>query len=113
MNMIDLADSGIWVKSSSSFANGNCVEVAELPSDVDPRYPGGGVMVRNSRKQAGPVLVFTHDDDPGESRWFGSVRELAESRGLTVAAPAWSDFQLLRLAARLQRCGKLGICERL
>ena len=29
-------------------------------------------------------LVFTHPDDPKESRWFGSVRELAErARGLT------------------------------
>jgi len=32
-------------------------------------------------------LVFTHPDDPNESRWFGSVRELAERHGLTVAQP--------------------------
>ena len=28
--------------------------------------------------------MFTHDDDPCESRWFGSVRELAAARGLNV-----------------------------
>ena len=31
----------IWVKSSLSFSNGNCVEVASLP--------GGEIGVRNSR----------------------------------------------------------------
>ena len=40
-----------WVKSSLSFANGNCVEVADLP--------GGGVAVRNSRHPNGSVLQFT------------------------------------------------------
>jgi len=29
-------------------------------------------------------LLFTHADDPHESRWFGSVRELGEARGLRV-----------------------------
>jgi hypothetical protein len=52
-----------WVKSSQSYANGNCVEVAGLP--------GGVVGVRDSRKAAGPVLRFT----PGEWRAFlGGVR---------------------------------------
>ena len=40
-----------WIKSSLSYANGNCVEVASLP--------GGEVGVRNSRNSAGPVLTFT------------------------------------------------------
>ena len=40
-----------WVKSSQSYANGNCVEVASLP--------GGAVGVRDSRRAAGPVLRFT------------------------------------------------------
>jgi hypothetical protein len=39
-----------WVKSSHSFSNGNCVEVAVLP--------GGQVGVRHSRHTAGPVLRF-------------------------------------------------------
>jgi hypothetical protein len=43
--------SAIWVKSSLSFANGNCVEVARLP--------GGEIGVRNSRDPGGPVLTFT------------------------------------------------------
>jgi hypothetical protein len=40
-----------WIKSSLSYANGNCVEVANLP--------GGEIGVRNSRDSAGPVLQFT------------------------------------------------------
>ena len=40
-----------WVKSSQSYANGNCVEVAS--------FPGSAVGVRDSRKAAGPVLRFT------------------------------------------------------
>ena len=42
-----------WIKSSFSFANSNCAEVAE---------DGGCVLVRNSRHPGGPALVFT----PGE-----------------------------------------------
>ena len=43
-----------WVKSSLSFANGNCVEVANLS--------GGQIGVRNSRDSEGPVLRFTPDE---------------------------------------------------
>ena len=43
-----------WVKSSLSFCNGNCVEVASLPD--------GGVGVRDSKNADGPVLRFTSDD---------------------------------------------------
>ena len=43
-----------WVKSSLSFSNGNCVEVAAL-SD-------GGVGVRNSRHPEEQVLQFTPDE---------------------------------------------------
>jgi methionyl-tRNA formyltransferase len=32
-------------------------------------------------------LVFTHTDDPNESRWFGSVKDLAETHGLKVVMP--------------------------
>ena len=42
-----------WAKSSFSFSNGNCVEVAQLP--------GRSVGVRDSRDPAGPVLRFTRD----------------------------------------------------
>ncbi len=31
--------------------------------------------------------VFTHEDDPGENQWFGSVKQLAEAHGLKVATP--------------------------
>jgi Domain of unknown function (DUF397) len=43
-----------WVKSSLSFSNGNCVEVASLAD--------GGVGVRNSRDAGGSVLAFTPDE---------------------------------------------------
>ena len=43
-----------WIKSSLSYANGNCVEVASLP--------GGTVGIRNSRDSAGPVLRFTPEE---------------------------------------------------
>ncbi|MBV9384587.1 MAG: DUF397 domain-containing protein [Streptosporangiaceae bacterium] len=43
-----------WVKSSLSFSNGNCVEVASL-SD-------GSIGVRNSRDSEGAVLRFTPDE---------------------------------------------------
>ena len=44
----------VWVKSSLSFSNGNCVEVASLAD--------GGVGVRNSRDAEGAVLQFTPDE---------------------------------------------------
>jgi hypothetical protein len=43
-----------WVKSSLSFANGNCVEVASLP--------GGEIGVRISRESEGAVLRFSSDE---------------------------------------------------
>ena len=52
-----------WIKSSLSFANGNCVEVASLP-DAE-------VGVRDSKNTESPVLRFT----PAEWRAFiGGVR---------------------------------------
>jgi hypothetical protein len=43
-----------WIKSSLSYANGNCVEVSELDQ--------GAVGVRNSRDREGPVLQFTPEE---------------------------------------------------
>ena len=43
-----------WIKSSLSYSNGNCVEVANLP--------GGQVGVRHSKDAEGPVLRFTPDE---------------------------------------------------
>ncbi len=43
-----------WIKSSLSYAAGNCVEVASLR--------GGQIGVRNSRDTGGPVLRFTPDE---------------------------------------------------
>lgn len=43
-----------WIKSSLSFANGNCVQAADLG--------GGEIGVRNSREPNGAVLRFTPDE---------------------------------------------------
>jgi hypothetical protein len=51
------------MKSSLSLANGNCVEVADLPDR--------GVGVRNSRNPDGLVLQFTSDE---WSAFLGGVR---------------------------------------
>ena len=45
---------GFWMKSSWSYSNGNCVEVAQLP--------GGQVGVRDSKDPDGPVLRFTRGE---------------------------------------------------
>jgi uncharacterized protein DUF397 len=52
-----------WIKSSLSFSNSNCVEVASLP--------GNGIGVRDSKDTEGPVLQFT----PSEwDAFLGGVR---------------------------------------
>jgi hypothetical protein len=52
-----------WFKSSLSYANGDCVEVAALPD--------GRIGVRDSKDIAGPVLRFT----PSEwAAFVGGVR---------------------------------------
>ena len=43
-----------WIKSSLSHANGNCVEVADLP--------GGQVGMRDSKNASGPVLRFPPEE---------------------------------------------------
>ncbi len=40
-----------WIKSSLSFANGDCVQVGRLPD--------GRIGVRDSKDPGGPVLRFT------------------------------------------------------
>lgn len=49
-----LGDAPHWFKSSLSFSNSNCVEVAGLPD--------GGIGVRDSKDVQGPVLRFTPDE---------------------------------------------------
>jgi hypothetical protein len=43
-----------WIKSSFSYANGNCVEVASLP--------GGHIGIRDSKDSEGAILRFTSDE---------------------------------------------------
>ena len=54
MERLTPAGDSSWVKSSLSFSNSNCVEVANLPD--------GKIGVRNSRDSEGPVLRFTSDE---------------------------------------------------
>ena len=44
-------------------------------------------------------LVVTHEDDPNEQIWFGSVKKLAELNGISVITPA--DPNTPELAARI------------
>jgi Domain of unknown function (DUF397) len=43
-----------WIKSSLSFSNSNCVEVASLPEKE--------IGVRDSKDSGGPFLRFTPDE---------------------------------------------------
>jgi Domain of unknown function (DUF397) len=52
-----------WAKSSLSYANGNCVEVAGLSDDL--------IRIRDSKNPNGPMLQFT----PAEwDAFVGGVR---------------------------------------
>lgn len=57
-----------WIKSSYSFANGNCVEAAgnwrksshsEAGNCTEVSQDGAVVGVRDSQDQGGPVLTFS------------------------------------------------------
>jgi len=50
MPATELTDA-VWQKSRRSNSQGNCVEIAALPT--------GGAAVRNSRHPEGPALVYT------------------------------------------------------
>jgi hypothetical protein len=43
-----------WIKSTLSYANGNCVEVAE--------YPGGDIGIRDSKNADGPSLRVSSEE---------------------------------------------------
>jgi len=53
-----------WIKSSLSFSNSNCVQVASLPD--------GGIGIRDSKNPGGPVLRFTSDE---WRAFIGGVRD--------------------------------------
>jgi len=52
--MRDDLSPAVWRKSTFSNNTGACVEVADLPADLD-----GGRAVRDSKNPAGPALMFT------------------------------------------------------
>ena len=55
-----------WQKSWHSNPNGECVELAALPT--------GEIAMRNSRFPAGPILLYTQARDhriPGRSQGWG------------------------------------------
>jgi hypothetical protein len=71
----------LWTKSSYSYANGNCVEVAGLP--------GGLIGIRDSRNAAGAVLAVA------PRRWRAFLSELRDRHRAArppaaMASTAWS-----------------------
>ena len=49
---------------------------------------------------ANVVKVYTHEDDPGETIWFRSVREIAERAGISVSAPKkFGESEIAEFAA--------------
>ena len=64
-----------WVKSSLSYSNGACVEVAGLPD--------GRVGVRHSKDPSGPVLRFT----AAEWHAFLAGARCGEFDGFGAASP--------------------------
>lgn len=64
-----------WAKSSFSYANGNCVEVAGLSTQM--------IRIRDSKNPEGPVLLFT----PAEwDAFLGGVRNGEFDRRFSRAA---------------------------
>ena len=64
MRELDLTDAQ-WRKSSYSSANGQCVEVADLPA---------AIAVRDSKDPVGPKLIFTPAD------WRAFLSTVAEGQ---------------------------------
>jgi|HubBroStandDraft_2_1064218.scaffolds.fasta_scaffold1600150_1 hypothetical protein len=52
-NISEATEPKIWIKSSLSFANGDCVEVA---------FTRGGVSVRDSKAPDAAILRFTRSE---------------------------------------------------
>jgi methionyl-tRNA formyltransferase len=52
-------------------------------------YHNMGIAGLNALKRAGYEIacIFSHDDDPGENCWFGSVRQWGKERGIPVECP--------------------------
>jgi methionyl-tRNA formyltransferase len=53
-------------------------------------YHNMGIAGLNALEHAGYeiALVFSHEDDPGENCWFGSVKHWGERSGIPVECPA-------------------------
>ena len=63
-----------WIKSSFSYSNSNCVELASLPA---------GVMMRDSKNPDAPLLAFT----AGEFAAFLAGVKAGEFDGLLNGIP--------------------------
>jgi hypothetical protein len=80
-----------WVKSSLSYCNGACVEVADLPD--------GTIGVRHSKDPSGPVLRFTAAEwdaflggaRTGEFDGFGGRRP---DQGPQYSGLAWAEWPI-------------------
>jgi Domain of unknown function (DUF397) len=71
-----------WVKSSFSFSNGNCVEVAARPAPQGTEH-----LVRDSKNPSGPVLTFT------AAAWAAFVRDVKAGPAATPGPRAGTQLQ--------------------
>ena len=71
----------MFVKSSHSFSNSNCVEIdleaawaksghSESVNCAEVRAAGGTVLVRDSKDKSGPVLAFTPAEWEAFTGWL-------------------------------------------
>ena len=77
-------------------------------------YHNMGIAGLNALERAGYqiVCIFSHEDDPAENCWFGSVKEWGGERGIPVECPAeiWQTEWQEKIAA-LQTKRKKALVE--
>jgi len=66
-------------------------------------YHNMGIAGLRALERAGYEMacIFSHEDDPGENCWFGSVRQWGKERGIPVECP--EDIRQVELVERIAK----------